>query len=298
VSESAAVDQYRDDGPLDRRAATGTVTGAAQAAAEAPPAAASADPVFVYALGRIEPQFPTLAVEKEFAQATGRADLTGLTDRETVHALLADPANRYLARQLCWVFTVEGLEMYLAYPRDSQDLSLLIDAVRPNPRATDVDVIIGVRGPIAPADACNGLMVPIVVFDQLYSFDVDGLLGSIPRPASIEEDRFAAAAEEVFSRMQKMADNAGATDEHRALNYLSVRSSAIYARAAQSFGDNAALDSVDVYPSTLSSTRKILDVVFSYRHRVNDVVDKYSVAVDVTEEFPFLVKGLEPYYRR
>ncbi|MCU1345256.1 MAG: PatG Domain, partial [Acidimicrobiia bacterium] len=28
---------------------------------------------FVYAIGRIEPRFPSLGVEKEFAQATGRA---------------------------------------------------------------------------------------------------------------------------------------------------------------------------------------------------------------------------------
>jgi hypothetical protein len=28
---------------------------------------------YVYALGRVTPRFPSLAVEKEFAQATGRA---------------------------------------------------------------------------------------------------------------------------------------------------------------------------------------------------------------------------------
>jgi hypothetical protein len=45
---------------------------------------------------------------------------------------------------------------------------------------------------------CNGLMVPIVAFDQIYSFDVDTLIGSIPRPNQIAEDRFNAMAEEVF----------------------------------------------------------------------------------------------------
>ena len=35
---------------------------------------------YVYALGRIEPRFPRLSVEKEYAQATGRAETAGLTD--------------------------------------------------------------------------------------------------------------------------------------------------------------------------------------------------------------------------
>src|SRR4051812_18283618 len=62
-------------------------------------------PAFVYALGRIEPRFPSLGLEKEFAQATGRAEAGGLTDREAVRSLLADRANRYLARRLTWVLT-------------------------------------------------------------------------------------------------------------------------------------------------------------------------------------------------
>src|SRR5687768_1669486 len=68
---------------------------------------------FVYALGRVEPRFPRLSVEKELAQATGRAETAGLTDREALHKVLSERRNRYLARQLCWVLTVEGLETYL-----------------------------------------------------------------------------------------------------------------------------------------------------------------------------------------
>ena len=64
---------------------------------------------YIYALGRIEPRFPSPAVEKEFAQATGRAETAGLTDREAVQQVLAQRQNRYLARQLCWVLTIEGL---------------------------------------------------------------------------------------------------------------------------------------------------------------------------------------------
>jgi len=255
-------------------------------------------PAYVYALGRVEPRFPSLALEKEFAQATGRADTAGLTDRQAVHAVLAQRANRYLARQLCYVLTIEGLETYLLRPGDPADLELLVEAVRPAPRATDVDVVIGVRGPIAPPELCNGLMVPIVVFNQLYSFDIDALVGAIPRPETIPAEQYTPTAEELFMRIMQLADNAGATDAHRAVNYLAVRYPAIYATAAERHAQNASLTAVDVRPSPLSGVRKIMEVIFSYTHRQTDVIEKFFVRVDVTEEFPFLVTRMSPYYDR
>jgi len=44
--------------------------------------------------------------------------------------------------------------------------------------------------------------------------------------------------------------------------------------------------------------RKIVDVIFSFTDRKTDVTEKYFVRVDVTEEFPFLVTKLSPYYDR
>ena len=73
---------------------------------------------YVYAQGRIEPRFPRLSVEKEYAQATGRAETAGLTDRQALQAVLSQPENRYLARQLCYVLTIEGLDTYILQPGD------------------------------------------------------------------------------------------------------------------------------------------------------------------------------------
>ena len=282
---------------------------AAQATGTLPPAdlrdemseASSNDgpaPAFVFAIGRVEPRFPSLAVEKEFAQAMGRAETTGLTDRQALRSLVGDRGNRYLARHLCWAFTIEGLDNYLLIPRDPADLDLLIESVRPGPRPTDVDVVIGVLGPVAPPQACNGLLVPVVAFDQLYSFDVDSFVTSIPRPDAISDEDFRPAAEELFSRIQQLADNSGATDEHRALNYLAVRYDAIYAQATEAFARGQSLTAVDVRPSRLSGVRKIVDVIFYFTHRQTDVTEQYFTRVDVTEEFPFLVTKLSPYYTR
>jgi hypothetical protein len=255
-------------------------------------------PAYVYSIGRVEVRFPTIAVEKEFAQATARIETTSKTDQQTFHAVLSQREHRYLARQLCWVFTVQGLETYLLMPRDPADIELLIEAIRPQQSPNDVDVVIGLRGPIAPPQMCNGLMVPIVVFDNLYSFGSDTLIKAIPRPENIAAKDFEPAAQELFSRVMQLTDNAGATDEHRALNYLSMRYPAVYAMVAECHDRDCSLTGVEARPSTLSGTRKIMDVIFSLTHRKTDVTEKFFTRVDVSEEFPYLVTKMSPYYDR
>jgi cyclic patellamide precursor peptide PatG len=261
-----------------------------------PPAPAA--PAFVYAIGRIEARFPSMAVEKELAQVTGRADTAGLTDREALRAVLTEPEHRYLARQMAWVLSIEGLETYILVPRDPASLDLLVEALRPTPRADDLDVVIGSLGPVAPPDMANGLTVPIAIFEQIYSFDVDALVGAMPRPPRTSQERFAPAAEELLGRVLQMADNAGALDEHRALNYLAVRYPAVYAKTAEAYAGNAALTAIRARPSRLSGARNIVDVIFTFTNRETDIVDAWFVRVDVTEMFPFLVTKLSPYYDR
>jgi hypothetical protein len=92
--------------------------------------------------------------------------------------------------------------------------------------------------------------------------------------------------EELFLRITRLANNTGATDEHRALNYLTVRYLAIYAFATERHAHNYSLTALEVRPSHLSGVRKVVEVVFSYTHR----------QTNVTEKFPFLDSRLEPYY--
>jgi hypothetical protein len=257
---------------------------------------------YVYAMGRIMARFPSKGIEKEFAQATGRAgkETVGLGDPKVLHKVLSDKENRYLVRKLCWVLTIEGIDTYVLQPRDPADFNALVDAIRLAPNQCDIDVVIGLKGPIAPPEMCNGLMVPILGFDQTYSFDRDSFIEALKekRPESISKDEFTGAAEELLDRIMQMADNAGATDEHRALNYLAVRYDTIYAKVAEMHGKNFSLTGVEVGQSRLSGTRKIVAPIFSYTNRETDFVEKYFVRVDVTEEFPFLVTKLSPYYDR
>jgi hypothetical protein len=199
---------------------------------------------------------------------------------------------------MCWVFTIEGMETYLLVPRDIGDFDLLIESIRSAPSPMDIDAVIGVRGPIAPPEMCNGLMIPIVAFDQVYSFDRAALIKSIPKPEKVGAKEFATAAEGLLDRIMQVADNAGATDEHRALNYCALRYPEIYLNDSRRLQENSSLSAVEVRPSRLSNARKIVDVIFSYTNRNTDVTEKFFVRVDVTEEFPFLVTKMSHYYDR
>lgn len=257
-----------------------------------------AAPLYVFAIGRVEMRFPTLGVEKEFAQAAGRTDTKGLTDRKAIHAVLSERSNRYLIRHLCWVFTIQGLDTYILVPRDPADYDQLLEAVRPQPSPLDIDVVIGVRGPVAPPEMCNGLMVPIVAFDQIYSFDRDALMKALPAPKGKKTADYGSAPDEVLDRIMLLADNAGATSAHRAINYMAVRYPAVYSTVADAFDRDASLTAVDVQPSSLSGTRDIVDVIFSFTNRKTDVVEKYFTRCDVTEKFPFLITRMSPYFDR
>jgi hypothetical protein len=250
----------------------------------------------VYAIGRIDARFSRLSVDREFAQVAARVDTKGLTDRQRLQKVLSEPENRYLARQMCWVMTIQGLETYILLPRDPADVSSLVDSLRANPTPSDLDVIIGVKGPIAPPEMCNGLLTPIVLVDQLYSFDREALIQAIPKPEGISAEEFTPAAAELFDTIMHMTDNAGGTNEDRARNYLAMRYHRIYEAVSDAYAQNESLTAVDILPSPLSGIRTMVDVIFSFTNRNTDVVSKQFVRVDVTEQFPFLVTKLSPYY--
>jgi hypothetical protein len=273
-------------------------TAAASGAAPAPrPAAPVTPPACVYVIGHIEPRFPLLSIEKEARQVTARAGGSKDTDREVMAKLLRDKANKYIVRRLCWVLSVQGIETYIVMPQDG-DYQPLIDAYRAEPSPGDLELVIGVRGSIAPPNVCNGLQVPIVFFDQIYSFDRKSLLEAIPAPKEVDRKHFIAAAAEMLDRILHQSDNAGATDCDRAMNYLAVRYDRIYALAAEQFAGNASFTGIECRTSPLSGTRRIVEIIFSFTNRTTDVLSKFLTRVDVTECFPFLVSPLSPYFDR
>jgi hypothetical protein len=128
------------------------------------------------------------------------------------------------------------------------------------------------------------------VFDNLYATDREELLGQVPRPDSVredQEDQFRAAAVETFDFVVQ-PDNAGATDEDRALNWLLVQYATIYSLTAEMHLRDSSLTEVEARPSGLSGTRNLMDVTFTYASRKAEVRERYRAVVDVTGKYPFL----------
>jgi hypothetical protein len=50
--------------------------------------------------------------------------------------------------------------------------------------------------------------------------------------------------------------------------------------------------------AAVAPQRRIVDVILSFTNHQTDVVEKYFIRIDVTEEFSFLVTKISPYYDR
>ena len=145
---------------------------------------------------------------------------------------------------------------------------------------------------------CNGLMLPVVKIDQIYSFDRDELIKAIPKPKGTNDNQFIKTAEALFQHVMQITDNVGSIDEHRAVNYLSVRYDQIYNRTQLMQDRNFSLHGLEVRLSRLTSIRKIVDIIFTYEERSSAATEKWFARVDVTEEFPFLVSPLQQFFER
>src|SRR4029079_13981028 len=103
-------------------------------------------PSYVYSIGKVVARFPSRSIELELAQAIGRRsaeETKGLAHEEVIYRSLTDPNNRYIARQICYVLTIEGLETYILVPSYPLDIDRLAQAIRPIPGdLTDIDIII------------------------------------------------------------------------------------------------------------------------------------------------------------
>lgn len=251
---------------------------------------------YVYALGQIEARFPNRSIEKEYVQIIERSKSANFEHQQAFYSVLSQPENRYLARKLSWILTKEGVPIYILLPTGPEDLNILLEAIRPSACPLDRQVVVGRKGPVAPPEMC-GLEVPMVLVDHLYSFEYSNFVKSI-HPEPTADEKFKAAAVEMFQRMMQIADNTGSADKHRALNYLAACYPPIYAMAAEKFERNFSLTSAEAHPSRLSDSRRIVSVVFSFTDRENGTAEKYFVRVDVTEEFPLIVTKMAPYYDR
>ncbi|MGA5899028.1 hypothetical protein [Streptomyces venetus] len=249
---------------------------------------------YVFAIGQIRARFRDPGVEKEFAQVVGATDTQGLTADEVLREVLTRPENRYLARQMQYVLAIQGVDTYDVVPRYSEDYDKLVEALRPAPTPLDLDVVVGVRDPHAAADSCAGLALPVLEFHQLYSFSRPSLFDAIEKPDGMSAERFRATADEVLTKILQITENAGATPEDRAANFVACRYEAVYLKTLEAFADDYALTSIEVRPAAVGGDQGVMNFTVTYTSRTTDLTEKYSVLVSTRYMNPYLLTHLGP----
>lgn len=256
---------------------------------------AAQGPRYVYAIGKIVPRFGSLAIEHEMAHLVAQEDRAGRTDLEVMSDVLSAGGNRYLARQVTWnLRNLNGrTDLYTIYPRDPEDLDALIGAITAERGPDAIDVVIGLLGPKSPDGTSD-----VVWADKIYSFDLNELISSIPRPDDKEATSFDASAKELISRITQLGDNSGAQSEHRALNYLILRESTLYELVARKYAEDSTLSSLELVETAQPDGRELQTVILTFRNRRTNFEEEFYIVVDTTEEFPFTVTSLRQYLRK
>jgi hypothetical protein len=261
----------------------------------------------VYTLGRLIPQFASIGVEKEFAQLSRGTHQGDQIDVGLLQELLRNPENVYLSRHLCWVVTSEGLDILQVMPRDDADIARFLEVLSPDESDDRVHVVIGSTVPISISSQCAPVGLPAVQADQILAFTLSEFAAALPAEEATngkgssagngESDRseFEAVARRLFTRLTRRAGNRGIADEHRALDYLACRYSELYQAVWQAQRDGKTLVAVEAQHSH-SADRRLVSVRLVFRQPRTDISEQYECLVDVTEVFPYIVRGLRAVY--
>lgn len=291
---------------LDERTASSTSSVAPQACCGDQKAVStnSSAPSYIYAIGNIRPAYTSFSLEMVFNQAVAHSK-TSSPDYALQFEVLSQGENVYITREMCWIMQSGGVDAYIVKPRTYLELFNMVEAIEPTQVQSirRYDVVIGPRGPIAPPELCSGLQLPLVVCNQLYSFLFDEFVAAISTATGVAHEDAAS----MFFEMLQVGDNVGETDEHRAINYVTLRYPSIYVMAANMLGHAPAgpysiadrvytLAGVAATRAPVQGARRIVDIIFRYRERATGAMVDWYCEVDVTGQFPFLVRPLSRYY--
>lgn len=246
----------------------------------------------VYAFGALRSAFPSRSMAEEMTHAVESLHAGGSVARYFTAPtgygleLLGQGEYDYLLRDACFILTIGPVDAYLVQPRTYPELYSLIAASNQATTPSVLSAVIGTLGPVAGPEACNGLQLPIVYCDQVVSFErkmvehfYDASAGDARKLASLPASQL----------LLQMTDNMGVSPEHRALNYVAVRYPAIYGALERMTQRGFRLIRIE---ATASASEGARDVVFVYQdHDVGQVVE-WRCTVDVSGEYPFLVRRL------
>lgn len=242
----------------------------------------------IYALGVINCRIPNLGVEKEIAQATGQNLESGITE-EVIAKVISSSDYEYIARELIWTLSIEGIETFVIKPSDSWSVKTLHAALQKN---KVINVLIGRVSGISEA---NGRNLPVIYPVQIYTFDAQSLSKSIAKPKEIDDKTFRSIVSQILNIALKISGNIGLSDAHRAMNYLVTRYAELYDMVARQEAEGATVKSIQTRVSPSMTGRRTVEVVLMFQHTKTGVQNHFVTRVDVTDLFPHLVSPLSSH---
>ncbi len=248
---------------------------------------------FVYALGRLEARFPSIGVEREFTQRV--ASMGGDPAAPRGARLRSGlEGNLHLARRMCYLLMVGGAPAYVVSPAGSYLLPAVLEAVERIGQEGSWCLVIGRRGPMSSPGSCGGVTAPVVVCDQLYAFTEDEWGASLERQLEpvftakrVVRKDFGALSRNLFHEFVQSTENIGASDAHRAVNYLLMQHPGLFLAAAERAGRQR-LDRIETRSIHGLGLRRLVGVIASFVDPTTGVPERLFTRVDVTEEWPFV----------
>jgi len=283
---------------------------------------------FIYVGGFIRAEFDNLGLEKEFernlASSDDHEDSALFMPEDIPHALnkknwqndrayclykhLSNPKNRYIAREMKWsIINAYRDKMYLLEP-NAQQLNALISALKPNEdkslsrRDSNTEALtpINIIGAYQLGTHEAIPKVKILKIDTIRPVDIVNKIHAIH--AGFNDKKL----KKVITDMISLAGNNGDTDQDRALNYTLKYNLEVYMGAyeliynhANSHSDRevAQLNNVTVL-TEICGERKIAKVIFDFQNVQNSIGQHWYCAIDVTDDYPFLLTKFRRYLPR
>jgi hypothetical protein len=237
--------------------------------------------------------------------------------------ILSQAQNLYIAREMCWTFQVSTFPSYILQPRSDRELINFIRALAPRDDIT-FDTIVGLRGPVAAPELCNGLGLPVVLCDMVDTFTyeelvntvVDAVLAAYPTPSQSEPlspSEIQANVGQILSGLTPLLHNEGVTDAQRAVNFLITHDMDLYTMSwLLMFGNESYQTAYGVkppqtfsfvglrtQPQRLSGASATIDIILTYQGDKENTSRQYFTSVNVQGEFPYILQpdsGMIRYY--
>jgi hypothetical protein len=248
---------------------------------------------FVFAIGRLDVRLATIGLEREFRRVAKYEEGKSLSRGGRMHAIFE--AHHHIASRACYVMSIGGTPAFSLMPTIQAARTALVEAVAQLDSPSHWLLVIGKLGPTTRPGDCGGLLVPVVLCDQIYCFSVDEWIEDLQkavsrgRTAEAKEmkDMLAVVARDLFNQSVSSLQNIGVSDTHRALNFLLMRHPGVLLTVAERRG-KATLERIDARVSDGLGTRRHVLVILTFLSITSGVPERLFCRVDVTEEWPFL----------